>query len=294
MKRLDIKISYSCNNACLFCVQGDKRCDVPAKPNKEIKNILRQSRKEYGEVVFTGGDPAIHPDILELVRYAKSLCYHIQIQTNGRMFFYPGFCHRMIRAGANVFAVSIHGHHAKLHDFLTGAPGSFEQTTTGIKNLIRLGQIVVTNTVINNYNYRFLPQIADYLIKIGVPQYQLAFPHIMGSALVNRSRIVPRKSKIMPYVKKAIKIGTEKRIKVLTEAIPFCFLDGFEQAAAEKYIPEAKTYGITITDDFNKWRREEGKVKGPNCVRCKHFQACEGPWKEYPELYGWKEFIPVK
>jgi hypothetical protein len=30
------------------------------------------------------------------------------------------------------------------------------------------------------------------------------------------------------------------------------------------------------------------------CPECDWHASCEGPWREYPELFGWDEFVPVK
>lgn len=276
-------------------MQGDKRKFCPDKSTEEIKRILRAVKDKYEEVVFTGGEPTLRPDITELVSFARNLGYTIQIQTNGRMFTYRDFCIKMISAGADVFAVSIHGHNAKLHDYLTSSEGSFEQSISGIKNLLSFGKLVVTNTVINKLNYRFLPDIANFLIKLGIPQYQFAFPHILGTAFNNRDWIIPRKKEVIPYVKKGLKIGIKQRRTPKTEAIPYCFLDGYEDCAAEKHMIDTKCFdGQLIIEDFDRWRKEEGKLKGPRCKECNYFQWCEGPWREYPFFYGWSEFIPVK
>lgn len=169
MKRADIKTWFNCNNRCKFCVQGNKRSLYPGKTKNETENILQEARKDCNSVVFTGGEPAARKDIVDLVSTAKKLGFEIiQIQTNGRMFYYKKFCDAIILAGANEFSPAIHGHNAKLHDYLTGSKGSFEQSIEGIKNLKERNQIVITNTVITKFNYRFLPQIAKLLVSLKV------------------------------------------------------------------------------------------------------------------------------
>jgi len=147
---MDIKIGFRCNNHCKFCIQGNKRDIIPAKPEEEIREDLEQSLHQgIREVVFTGGEPTLHPRLLNLIRFAKGLGYkQIQIQTNGRLFAYLDFCKEATSAGVNEFGVSIHGHFAKIHDFLTSVPGSFNQVIQGIKNLKSLNQKIITNTVI--------------------------------------------------------------------------------------------------------------------------------------------------
>jgi len=298
MKRIDIKINFKCNNCCKFCVQGDKRHWCVDKTTNEIKDILEDSRKGYDEVVFTGGEPTIRPDIIDLVAYAKNLDYRILIQSNGRMFAYKDFCESLVNAGARQFALSIHGHKAELHDFLTGVKGSFKQTVAGIENLSSylslFGNLIATNTVITNLNYRFLPDISKLLISLGIREYQFAFPHILGSAEFNQKWLIPSKKKIAPYVRKGLEIGIKNKRRVRVEAIPYCFLKGYEDCVSDKSIPDTKVFDIHLTNSFENWRKNVGKSKGKACRSCKFFECCEGPWREYPEIYGWSEFKPVK
>jgi len=299
MQRVDIKLGFQCNNHCRFCVQGNKREIYPNKTTDQIKKILIKTRKKHQGVVFTGGEPTIRKDLPELVECAKKLGFKIiQIQTNGRMFAYKKFCQNLIKKGANEFALALHGHNAKLHDSLTTVPGSFEQTTTGIKNLKSLNQRVLMNTVITKPNYKYLPQIAKLLVSLGVDQFQFAFIHINQIILNNKKLIddiVPRKSKVMPYVKKGLQIGIDAGVRVMTEAIPYCFMKGYEDYIAEKIIPDGAVYDATWSiEDYGSYRRTEGKIKGPNCLKCKYFKVCEGPWKEYPQIFGWEEFKPIK
>ena len=296
MKRIDLKIGFLCNNHCQFCVQGDKRYHFGNRPISQLKTFLRESRPEAEGVVLTGGEPTLHQDFLELVSYAKKLDFKvIQIQTNGRMFAYKSFCQKTIEAEATEFSPALHGPNAKIHDFLTTVPDSFAQTSQAIKNLKELGQKVMTNTVITTANYKYLPAIAKLLVNLGVDQFQFAFVHISGTAAENQDWIVPKKSQIMPYVKKGLSIGLKANCRVMAEAIPLCMMKGYEDYIAEKIIPMAKVFDAEyIIDDYTKYRQTQGKAKGPNCSKCKYFKICEGPWREYPKLFGWSEFKPVK
>jgi radical SAM protein with 4Fe4S-binding SPASM domain len=294
-KRVDIKVGFLCNNNCKFCVQAHNR-HLGNKTTEQIKQELLEARKTCSEVVFTGGEPTIRPDILELVSYAKKLGFKtIQIQTNGRMLAYKKFCERLIDAGATEFSPALHGHIPELHDSLTRSKGSFFQTIKGIKNLRELGQFILTNTVVVKQNYRFLEQISRLLLQLKVNQYQLAFVHPIGNAYTNYNEVVPRMSDAAPYIKKALQIGIDAGINVMVEAVPYCMMQNYEEYLSEHYIPETQIRGLNyFTDNWDDVRRLEGKNKFLQCVSCKYVFRCEGPWKEYPERYGSKEFIPVK
>ena len=262
---------------------------------EEIKKDLEESRDRCEGVVFTGGEVTIRKDVLELVAYAKELGYKtIQIQTNGRMLSNLEFCKKIIKAGATEFSPAIHGHIAPLHDYLTRSEGSFIQTVTAIKNLKRLGQYVLTNTVVVKPNYRNIPDIAKLLVSLRVDQFQFAFVHPVGNALKNFDSIVPVMSLAMPYIYRGLEIGINAGIRVMTEAIPYCMMRGYEEYIAERIIPKTEIRtGKSIDYAFEVTRVKEGKMKFPQCKKCKYNAVCEGPWKEYPERLGDKEFRPV-
>jgi len=297
MERIDIKIGFACNNLCQFCVQGDKRNKYGNRSLEEIKESLAQAKKEGSNgVVFTGGEPTIYPDILAAVKYAYDLGFkNIQIQSNGRMFAYLEFCKKLVEAGANEFSPALHGSSPEIHDELTRSPGAWQQVVQGIKNLKSLGKYLLTNTVINSKNYKDLPNLAQLFVNLDVDQFQFAFVHILGTAAKNRDWLVPKMSEVMPYVRKGLDIGIKANKVVMTEAIPFCLMHDYEDYIAEKIIPETKIVDAESTiENFSDYRLNKGKTKREECKICKFFKLCEGSWKEYPEIFGWDEFMPVK
>lgn len=297
MKKADIKIKFTCNNKCAFCVQGDKRYKFEDKTFAHIKNELLQSRQAgANSLVFTGGEPTLHKDILKLVELARSIGFQsVQMQTNGRMFYYKNFCRDMIKSGVTGFCPALHGSSEKLHDSLTNAPGSFRQTVRGIINLKSLGVPVLTNSVLVEPNREDLPKLAKLLTALGVNCYQFAFAHIMGTAFRNHKWLIARKSKLQPWVGQGLAIGLKAGLRPTTEAIPFCFMKGYEKCIAESVTPDAIVFDADFKlDNFKYYKITRAKAKGPKCPECKYFRVCEGPWREYPRLFGWDEFEPVK
>jgi len=294
-KRVDIKTGFICNNNCLFCAQAHKKY-LGNRITGEIKKDLEKARKTCIDVVFTGGEPTIRKDILELVSYAKSLSYRtIQIQTNARILSYLDFCKKIIKAGANEFSPALHGHAAELHDCLTRSKGSFNQTVKAIKNLKKLNQKVITNTVVVKQNYEFLPEIAKLLVSLKVDQFQFAFVHPIGNAMKYFDDVVPKMSLVAPFVHEALQIGIDAGISVMAEAMPYCMMKGYTHYVSENFIPETEIIDVdTIIYDYKQARIKQGKAKFTQCKDCKYDIVCEGPWKEYPEKFGNREFKPVK
>jgi MoaA/NifB/PqqE/SkfB family radical SAM enzyme len=295
-KKVDIKIGFSCNNACVFCVQGDKRRVFGDKDERTVLKLLRRNAESSSQVVFTGGEPTLHPGLLNFIREARRLGYReIQIQSNGRRFAYSSFCREAMARGANHFSIALHGSKAHIHDQLTMAPGSFKQTTQGIVNLKAASAYVSTNTVITSANFRDLPSVARLLIRLGVDQLQFAFPHILHRAAENASWLIPRKSETAAFVRRAVDLCRAARKRVMVEAFPPCVLgEAYASYISEHFIPETRVYDADIVvARYGVYRRTVGKLKRVACRRCVFDDFCEGPWKEYPERFGWSEFCPV-
>ena len=294
-KRVDIKVGFDCNNNCKFCVQAHKK-KWGNKTTEQIKDDLDKAKKNNCTgVVFTGGEPSIRKDIFDIAEYSCNIGFEtIQIQTNGRMLAYKSFAKKLIESGINEFSPALHGHIPELHDFLTNSQGSFNQVVQGIINIKRLGQRVITNTVVTKPNYRYLPKIAKLLVKLDVNQFQFAFVHPVGNAMKNFDSIVPNMTLAMPYIKEGLRIGIDAGKQVMAEGIPYCMMQNHEKYVSEQFIPptEIRDADHTILD-YENVRKLESKIKFPQCRKCKKDSVCEGPWKEYPEKFGIDEFQPI-
>lgn len=296
-KRTDIKVGFACNNYCTFCVQWDKRTKFKPRTLIEIQDIIK---KEYDlwvrGVVFTGGEPTVHPDLVEAVWYASNLWYiDIQIQSNGTNFYKEDYTKSLIEAGVTEFSPSIHGFHAATHDWQVGTPGAWERVVRWLIVLKKLNQKIIINSVITQDNYKEAPEIAALLCKIWVQQFQFAFVHILGSAEKNKQRVVPKKSEVIPYIHKALNIAKQNNIHAFTEAIPFCFMQGYEYAVAESVMPESSINDAEyVIEDYADYRWLLWKKKAEKCKKCVKYNVCEWPWKEYPDIFWWDEFIPIQ
>ena len=297
MKRVDIKTGYLCNNNCLFCVQAHNK-KYANKNREEIIRSLEDAKKAgCSGVVFTGGEFTLREDCMELVNHARKLGFGIiQIQSNGRMFSDISFCKKMVRAGANEFSPALHGHVAPIHDYLTRAPGAYVQVIRGIRNLKELGQYVIMNSLVVKPNYRYTPNIAELFADLHVDQFQYAFVHALGSAQDNIEEMMPYKTLAVPYLKKGIDIAEKNGIRVMAESVPFCLMEGYERYVSELYIPDTRIEEKDrVIDDFKAAKTEtKSKIKSEDCKRCRFYDVCEGPWREYPENFGWDEFVPVE
>jgi hypothetical protein len=108
--------------------------------------------------------------------------------------------------------------------------------------------------------------------------------------------VVPRLSLIAPHLRAGLEPGIRAGVPAVTEAVPLCFLRGLERHAAEGAgrMPRTRVFDAEgVLPDYRAYRLGEGKAKGPPCEACGANARCEGPWREYPERFGWDEFVPL-
>lgn len=295
-KRADIKVWFACNNQCTFCVQWDKRKKFKQRSLEEIKEILDREYKQWAKtLVFTWWEPTIHTKLIESVVYAKKIGYiQIQIQSNWTRFWDLDYCKKLIKAWVTEFSPAIHWFNAKTHDKQVVHPWSWRKVVEWIINLRKLKQHIIINSVITKDNFREIPELSALLIKLWVSQFQFAFVHILWSAAKNKETVVPKKTDVIPYIKRWLDMAKKAWIPAFTEAIPYCLMQWYEYAIAEQIIPETSISDAEArVDNYSEYRWNEWKAKREECKKCIKYNICEWPWKEYPDIYGWEEFKPL-
>ncbi|MBL7050533.1 radical SAM protein [Candidatus Woesearchaeota archaeon] len=304
MNSADIKLGYSCNNNCIHCVITDQKKNAlktrgnQDRTTEEYKKELYNSRiNGCTSVTFTGGEPTLRKDLLELLNYAKSLGFRINMQTNGRAFYYKKFAERFTPFNIT-YTIALHGHTAEMHESITRSKESFGQTFKGIKNLVELKQKIWGKVVISKKNYKNLKNISKMFIDLGILNMNFAFPHAQGNAWKHFDKVVPKYTKIKKYIHETIDYVEfyNKNITLSFETIPFCFMVGYEKYVSELKFKGNKHIELKQLDGKTKdWQkiRLQIKSKFKQCKKCKYDSICEGPWKEYPKKYGIREFSPV-
>ncbi len=301
IKKTVIFAGYQCNNQCIFCVNSKKRNMKNSDTETIFKEIKASKERGATYLEFIGGEITIRNDGLELIKYAKSLKFDtIAMATNGRIFSYYNIAKQYIEAGLTNIIFSIHGHNNKLHDSLTLAPGSFAQLMKGIKNFKKLGFANIgSNTTIVKQNYKKLPQIGKFISGLGLKNCEFIFvdPNC-GGAKNNFYKIMPKISKIAPYVRKCLDIGKDKAQHWDIRYVPLCYFQDYLNQVSE--LKEVKTFQTEhIAQDFVNFSVESnrsiaGRHKTEKCRQCSLFDKCEGIWVEYLKNYGDTELKPIK
>lgn len=155
--RMDLMVSamtrggaWHCNQKCLHCyAAGQPLSDTPELTTAQWKEILAKLRAaNVPQVTFTGGEPTLRADLVELVEVAQ--WFVTRLNTNGRLLT-PELCRRLYEASLDSVQVTLYSHDPAVHNALVGAEG-FDDTVTGIKNAVAAGLSVSVNTPLCSLN----------------------------------------------------------------------------------------------------------------------------------------------
>ena len=244
--RMDLMVSamtrggaWHCNQKCLHCyAAGQPLSDTPELTTAQWKEILAKLRAaNVPQVTFTGGEPTLRADLVELVEAAQ--WFVTRLNTNGRLLT-PELCRRLYEASLDSVQVTLYSHDPTIHNALVGAEG-FDDTVTGIKNAVAAGLSVSVNTPLCSLN-------TDYAATV-------RFVHELGVRYVTCSGLIPSGSAE----------GAESRATRLTE----------EQLTdvLRRAVTAAEELGMEMDFTSPGWLKEEtlrslGLTLVPSCGAC--------------------------
>lgn len=178
MKRCEMIITEYCNFSCPYCrglkdeIYGDRK--IKELSFDEIKrNIDYWCENEPLENIrFSGGEPTLHKNIVDIVEYAKSKgIKRIAISTNGsnKIELYE----RLITAGVNDFSISLDACCAEDGDKMAGdKKGSWEIVVKNIELISKLTYVTV-GVVLTPENIDKTIETIRFADKLGVADIRI-------------------------------------------------------------------------------------------------------------------------
>ena len=196
--RMDLMVSamtrdgaWHCNQKCLHCyAAGQPLSDTPELTTAQWKEVLDRLRAaNIPQVTFTGGEPTLRADLVELVDAAQ--WFVTRLNTNGRLLT-PALCQKLYDASLDSVQVTLYSHDKDIHNALVGADG-FDDTVAGIRAAVAAGLSVSVNTPLCSLNTAY--------------DETLRFIHSLGVRYVTCSGLIPSGGAV----------GDESRATALTE-----------------------------------------------------------------------------
>ncbi len=158
-------ITNKCNLHCNMCNiwRNKDKSDF----NKELFFKTVDQLKGCYYLSFTGGDPLLHKDIMEMITYSKKKIPFVHLVTNGTTID-KNIAAKLAETKINEVSVSIDGF-KETHDKIRGK-GSYDKAINAVKLLKQAGVNVVVNTIISPSNIDELPEFTNFIEKLRVGQ----------------------------------------------------------------------------------------------------------------------------
>ena len=134
----ELFLTDNCNLRCISCACW--RSNTPDELNRdEWFNVIDQlAEHDFVKLNFTGGEPLLRPDLLEILSYAsKHSDAELHLNTNA-ILLSPNLAQQIIDAGVRSFNISVDGATPEVHDGIRGQKGAFETTLKHFAELMRL------------------------------------------------------------------------------------------------------------------------------------------------------------
>ena len=204
---LFFELTDACNLSCLHCGSHAGPRNRTYLPITDVKMVLDQVALAYSPgtimICLTGGEPLLHPNLFEIIAYARQLGFSCGITTNG-MLIDDQAAEALVRSGVNTVTFSLDGL-SDTHDRFRNQAGSFEKTLQGIRNLQQAaGKTIPTQitTVIHKQNIHQLEELYAVVSGLGVDSWRVINMEPIGRALENRELLLdgPQLRQLLSFI----------------------------------------------------------------------------------------------
>lgn len=182
------EMTQACALACRHC--RAEAMPVP-HPNElsfdEGRELLRQITgfgAPFPQLILTGGDPLLRPDLFELIDEARRLGIGVSITPAATPALTRDVLVRLIEHGVAGLGLSLDGSTAARHDAIRGVPGTFDRTMEAIGWATELRIPLQVNTLCAAETAGDVPAMFELLKPHGVSRWSLFFLISVGRGKV--------------------------------------------------------------------------------------------------------------
>ena len=169
----------ACNLRCVHCYASAVNQSQEKELTTEQGYTLIEDMAAYGVpvILFSGGEPLLRADLMELVRFASDRHIRAVLSTNGTLIDEQTAI-QLRDAGIAYVGISLDGLE-KVNDRFRGVKGSFEAALNGIENCKMAGLKVGLRFTMNKVNIDQVPGIFDLVEEMDIER--VCFYHLVYS-----------------------------------------------------------------------------------------------------------------
>ena len=162
-------LTEGCNCKCRHCwitpkYESGGKGKWPYIALPAFKKVIKQGLQlGLSSVKLTGGEPLIHPDILNILAYIEKTKLRLIIETNG-LACTPEIAKAIKRCAYPFVSVSLDGAKADTHNWVRGVDNAYDGALEGVRNLVEAGirpQIIMSLVKRNKDQIEELVELAE-------------------------------------------------------------------------------------------------------------------------------------
>jgi MoaA/NifB/PqqE/SkfB family radical SAM enzyme len=306
-------LGLRCDVRCKFCY--DEHVPIAQKawlPLDDAKRALDKFRFYYRNefVDFMGGEPTLHPSILDITAHAAAIGLRPTVITHGMHLARPERAAAFAQAGIHDFLVSVHGIGGTVGAIHGRGRNNAARQVQALDNLRALGIPFRFNVTMIRDNLTELESVAALAADKGarVVNFLTFNPYFEWERDIEIS-FQARHSEIAPYLMRAIDTCTAAGVEANVRYMPPCQLPGYEQHVYTGYQLPYDQHEW----DYNSWydagqpaqpgedwyyqasrrqRERHDYHQVPACGGCALREICDGFHAQYAARWGDGEAAP--
>ncbi len=174
--RVDLALTYRVDEAGGLDPEARRRVDreLTSEEWQQVLRLLWEAGVPH--VCFTGGEPTLREDLVELVRCAEELGLVTGLLTDGRRLREQKVLDGLLLAGLDHLQITLASYRPEVHDAVVGREGVWKDTEAGLRNALAGDVYVVVHVVVVPANADSVAETVAYLAELGVPAVALSSP----------------------------------------------------------------------------------------------------------------------
>ncbi len=161
-------ITRACNMNCIHCYENaGRKNERELTPDEVIRGLNILAEAGVTSVAFSGGEPTIHPHILEFISHAHKRGMFVAIATNGYLLADRKLCRKYAEAGLGFVQISLDGMDPQTHDSFRRVKGAWRRAVEAIRNCVEEGLSVDVATTATKYNLHEIPKMIEFVRSLG-------------------------------------------------------------------------------------------------------------------------------
>ena len=207
----------TCNLKCKHCYANSdsKRCKGELNIDEAKAFIDDLKDFKVPALLFSGGEPLMRENFLDIVAHASKRNLRSTISTNGTLLD-KNICKFLKEKNVGYIGVSLDGI-GENHDGFRGITGAFDSALKGIRNCKEVNQKVGLRFTINKNNYKELEDVFKLIKEEKIPR--VCFYHLVysgrGNEMMNEDISKEETREALDLIiRKAVEFGPE--VEILT------------------------------------------------------------------------------